>query len=273
MPSFDTLHNLHLFAAIAHAVQSGYAFGLTNTTFKEKGNFEVTNPFRRPEGNNEHVIGSFKLGNVVAVFPALSTMNHLWAYFDRERYESYVDKGYNPVRWAEYSLSAGIMFIVVSILSGNPDVKALTSLGIGNAALQYIGYMVEKQVGTYPKTIKTYETTDQMEKLGFLVFFALWAPIMTAFFTGMHDSQNDEDQDGVTPVVWSIIFILFALMMSFGVVSVLYQRKNYPGETKYKIEDFKTVEYAFIWLSLLSKSFLTNMTLFGALGAEPEEKK
>lgn len=269
--SFDTLHWLHLAAAVAHGTQSGYAFALTNTKYKDQGYFEITNNFRRPESQNDHVVGSFRLGNLIGVFPALSTLNHLWAFFDRERYESYVEQGYNPVRWCEYGASAGIMFIIVSLLSGITDIKSLTSIGLGNVAMQYIGYMIEKQVGTYPSGWKTYETTDHLEKVGFIIFFALWAPIMTAFFTAMQDSKRDDNDDtDVSPVIYSIIFVLFALMISFGVLSVLYHRKNYSQPTKYKVEDFRKVELGYLVLSLVSKSFLTNMTLFGALNAKAE---
>lgn len=46
-------------------------------------------------------------------------------------------------------------------------------------------------------------------------------------------------------------------MLCFGVWSVLYQRG--------RITNFRTVEKGYLILSLVSKTLLTNLTLFGAL--------
>ena len=88
----STLFWLHLGAAILHGTQSGYSFALANTTYKDQGFFKVTNHVYRPVRggiiqNSTDVVGEFRLANMVAIFPLLSMINHLWAVIDFKRYE------------------------------------------------------------------------------------------------------------------------------------------------------------------------------------------
>jgi len=243
--TFDQLHWSHLGAAIAHGIQSIYTFGLGNTIYKDKGFFPITNQVGTKEPNN---FATIQLINLVGIFPAMSMINHLWAFFDRERYESFVKKGFNPVRWIEYGASAGIMFNVISILSLQTDVKALSSQYIANIAMQYVGYLIEEQVAK-----NSVQDSLHLEIIGTFIFIAIWAPIMTSFFTAI--STADEP---VPDTVWVIIIIMTFLMLSFAILSIVYIKKI----------SFQNVELGYIILSFISKTFLTNMTLFGALYAQ-----
>jgi hypothetical protein len=276
--SFDTLHWTHLGAALAHAIQAGYTFVLANDKFKNQGYFTITNNTTRSVSK---VGKAFNLANLVGVFPTLSVFNHLYAFLNRDQYEKYVNDGYNPVRWIEYGGSAGVMLMVISMLSEQTDIKLLTSQAIGNVALQYIGYMVEKQVSfamlNPVDKSQYYENGVNLEAIGLLVFGALWVPIMTSFFTAVSspeqetDENADSDVDGAPESVWSIIFIMTALLLSFGVLSILYLKSIGNVKTRWCIKDFKKVELGYIILSFVAKTFLTNMTLFGVLFSAEED--
>jgi hypothetical protein len=284
--SFDTLNKLHLFAALAHSTQSIYTFVLANGKYKDQGKFTVTNQVVRPtkDGvtNETYKVGTFRLANLIGIFPALSTMNHLWAYFDRTRYEQYVNEGFNPIRWLEYSISAGVPMVgTISLLSAQSDIKALISQGVGNVALQYIGYMIEKQVATSRKisSPRYYETGFALELVGGGIFASYWIPIMVSFFTSVStETRKDSNEiesnqmDGKPDaVIWSIIFVMTILMLSFAVLSVLYLRSAGVNK-RWMIQDFKSVEVGYIILSLAAKTFLTNMALFGALFSTQEDQ-
>jgi hypothetical protein len=376
------LHWLHLGAAIAHGVQSAYAFGLTNGTYRNKGLFTVTNHVFRPDPSAiqqapVRTVGTFRLGNMVALFPLLSMINHIWAVSDKRRYAAVLVSQSNPVRWIEYSISASLMFMVISLLSAQSDVKALTAQCLGNIALQFVGYMIERQLASGMRT-----EAIQLEVVGFVIFAAIWVPIMISFFTSVqgleesvleesvpeesvpeesvpeesvpeesvpkesvpeefvpkesvpeefvpkesvpkepvpkesaHETSDpqelaqeksvaremaekssdppesaDESSDppvsaagsseppeessaldsqtkvallnerGAPPAVWSIIFVMTVLMLAFGLLSVLHVRGM-----KYRF-----VEMGYIILSLVAKTFLMNLTLFGVLFSVPE---
>ena len=189
-----TLYRLpHLGAAILHGTQSGYSFALANTTYKDQGFFKVTNHVYRPVRggiiqNNTDVVGEFRLANMVAIFPLLSMINHLWAVIDFKRYEKMVTfTQTNPVRWIEYAVSASLMFMVISILSSQSDIKSLAAICLGNVAMQYIGYMIERQMAScYCKA-----DAKHLEIIGFIVFAAIWTPIACSFFTSLLNSEGE----------------------------------------------------------------------------------
>lgn len=236
MPS---LRATHAAAAVAHGIQSAYGFYLTNVTNADKGYFELK--------NGETSLGQYQLGNVVSAFPALSMINHVWSVVDQPRYNQVLKQGYNPVRWGEYSISAGLMYWVIAQLCGITDIKVLSMLAVSNVALQEIGYSIEKDVA-----LGNTGSAMRQEFAGFITFVATWIPLFVGFFTALQEAKGD-----VPSVIYSIVFILFALMLCFGVWSVLY--------AVHRIKSFETVEKGYLVLSFVSKSLLTNLTLFGAL--------
>lgn len=237
---WDNLRIMHAIAAAAHGVQAGYGFYLTNVTFKDRGQFQIT--------NDSQVVGKpYRLGNLVSTFPAMSTANHLWSVLDQSGYDTVLKHGYNPQRWGEYSVSAGLMYVVIAQLCGITDVKWLSMLAASNVALQYTGYSIEKDTA-----VGHIESAQRQEVIGFITFVSTWIPLFVAFFT-----QLDRSENSVPAVVYSIVAILFALMLCFGVWSVFYQRG--------RIRNFRTVEKGYLILSFVSKTLLTNLTLFGAL--------
>lgn len=246
---------LHGLAALAHGTQSTYGFVLTNQVYPEKGKVFLSNPVARFEKQEEAPtpFAEYRLGNLVSAFPALSTINHLWSVLDKPGYDKVLKQGYNPVRWGEYSVSAGIMFWTISQLTGIRDVKILFPLLLGNAALQYTGYSIEKDVGQ-----KRFESANRQQVSGFVLFLALWIPLFVAFFTAIERSANK-----VPPEVYAIIFVLFSLMLCFGILSLLYSTQ--------RITDFRKIETGYLVLSFVSKTLLTNLTLFGVLFSEPDE--
>lgn len=222
---------MHWLAALLHLTQAGYSFGLAP---KSKNNFQITQSFNRPGKNETKSVASFNMAYLVGIFPLLSSANHIWSTLDKARYQGFVAEGYNPVRYAEYALSATIMFWVISILSGLNDIGVLLSQAVLNIALQYVGYLVERE--------KRYD----LLYLGFLLFAGIWIPILISFF-----STPD-----APPSVNAIIASMTVLMLSFGVLSACYLRFNW---------DFGKVERGYLVLSLLAKTLLTNLTLFGVL--------
>lgn len=270
-----TLRWLHGMAGIAHLVQSAAGFALTNSVYPDEGYFKVNNVLTWQEQVKTYDIGErYRLGNIVCIFPALSSMNHLWAVLDQKRYLGYVEKGYNPVRWIEYSASAGLMFWVIGQLCGIADIKTLTLLLAGNATMQYMGLTTEQCVGRSKKAMAAQQSDQaddwkdmawEQQVPGFTIFLGMWASLMIGFWTGVKNSKQD-----VPDTVYSIIFVLFSLMLVFGLLCIAYIRglEQNTSKSRFSIQSFRKVEVGYIILSLVAKSFLTWMTLFGVLFAQ-----
>lgn len=259
MPISDTsLRVLHGTAGALHLVQAIYAEALVNTIYKDEGEFPLTNPV----GNNINELTSFQLTQLVPIFPFLSSLNHLWAVIDFQRYLTYVEKGYNPVRWIEYSMSASIMTFIIANLCGVSDVKALTGLVLANIAMQYTGYAAEKDtaIAIYTRSDVTSSSAMRQEVVGFILLVLTFSVIGISFFTNVADQ-------GAPAFVWCIIFIIFALYIVFGVLSLMYAKTANENSTS-KLT-FRQVEVGYLVLSFVSKTFLTNMVLFGSVRPMP----
>lgn len=238
----NQLISLNLSAGVLHFVQFLYSCILTNTSFKNEGFFCIN--------NNTKQLGCYRIGNVVSIFPLLASLNHFYCVSNSHKYFAYLKHGYNPVRWIEYSMSAGIMWFVIAQLSGVQDINLLLLLIGCNVLLQITGYSSENpEYGKFRKTINS---------LGFYLFIIMWIPIFTYFFTSLAEAEGNPPDS-----VYSIIFVMFALFAVFGVVNTLYVQK--------KIKKFEKVELAYIVLSFVSKTFLTNMTLFGGVSRRGNE--
>lgn len=254
--SGPTLLIWHGIAGLLHLVQSGYCVALTNTTFKNKGTFKVS--------NSEKTVAEYKIGNLVGVFSLLAALDHGYTFYDGDHYLQMLNKGYNTYRWWEYSISAGIMVVIIAQLSSINDIKLLGLLFGANLVLQYFGYSTEKHVS------KGRLDQAQMDNAaGFVLFVSMWVPIFIAFFTAIQENDT-KPPDGV----YTIIFVMFVLFLVFGIMNMMYVKSTaYCKSQKAslcKFSDFRKVEIGYLILSFVAKSLLTNLTLFGGV-MRPEE--
>lgn len=253
-----TLRILHGSAAGFHLIQAVYGEVLVNTAFKDRSVFPVTNPVYQHE---DKVIGTYDLSQLAPVFSFLSAANHLWAVSDFQNYLQFVERGYNPVRWLEYSVSAGLMFYMIAVMSGIVDIKTLMLLALSNVALQFTGYSIEKDTAHSIRydDKNSYQVAMRQQVTGFLIFLAQIVCIWTAFFTSVTSFEDD-----VPLLVWFIIFFITALFLSFGLLSMAYTRG--AGKQRGLSErNFKKIEVGYIILSFIAKTFLMNSVLFGSV--------
>ncbi len=290
MISDQALRWLHAGAGSGHLVQAIMGWTLVNTVYKDNGFFFLHNPVASSPNSpnttlNENFISQYQLTQLVPAFSLLSTFNHFWAVFDFKRYLSFVDEGYNPVRWAEFAASAGISTWAIGQTSGITNVRELTAILIINAAMQFSGYSIEKDVGRSLKSSgkeaeHLFSSAVRQEIMGFGMFAAILTMIWIAFFTSI-ENVNDEEDGDVPSFVYAIVIILSFLYLTFGIVSVAYVNganpKNKSKKSNFwKLRDsnFRNIELYYIVLSFVSKSLLLNLILFGAINSrEPGDSK
>jgi len=254
------LRALHGSCAGLHLAQGVYGEVLVNTLFAGQARFPLTNSVM----NDDHVVGTYNLAQLAPVFSFLSAANHLWAVSDFSGYLQWVDqRGYNPVRWLEYSVSAGLMWYLVAVLSGIVDIKPLVLLVLTNVALQYTGYSIEKDsaAALRQQNEARYEAAQRQHVIGFLIFAAQMVCVWTAFITSVTTSENN-----VPWLVWLIMVVITALFLSFGLLSLAYTRGFVGGQKPRLSErDFRKIEVGYLVLSFVAKTFLMNAVLFGAV--------
>lgn len=193
-----------------------------------------------------------------------------------DRYSTMIERGYNWLRWIEYSLSAGVMIVIISVMCGISEISTLVCFVLLNILLQLCGGLGEigtsylredHETSAFPASsgMRVLENniafiSNCLLALGILQFLVTWGIIAFFFFSSVYDSSQSEH---VPDIVWAIIIIMFLFFASFGVVYVC----SWPMGKKQKplIKDFRTTEGTYIVLSFVSKSVLQWMIVGGAL--------
>jgi hypothetical protein len=187
---------------------------------------------------------------LTASFLLISGVFHfLIAYPWSKQYRAELKVGLNRFRWYEYALSSSIMIILISALFGVRDVAMFALIALANAAMNLFGLDMELLNSGIDKTEK--KTNWLPFIFGSIIGLAPWVAI--AFYIGVNPNL-----DAVPGFVWAILVTYFVAFNTFPVNMFL----QYKGIGKFK--DYLFGERGYIILSLVAKTILTWLVLFGA---------
>ena len=167
-----------------------------------------------------------------------------------DRYVAYLDRGMNPYRWYEYSVSASLMIVVIGMLAGVWDLGTLTALFGLVAVMNLSGLLMEQRN----------ESTDDTDWtpywVGTLAGLVPWI-VIAITFVGTVVASGSQFPEFVIYIYVSIFvfFNLFALNMALQYLEVSRWRNYLFGEKTY------------IVLSLVAKSVLAWQVSFGTLNS------
>ncbi len=197
------------------------------------------------------VLFELPFGILVAVFLLLSAVAHALISIPKklnEKYNSDLSKGINKFRWFEYALSSSVMIVLISTLFGIYDIGSLILIFVVNASMNLFGLVME-QLNS--------KRTDGKTNWGPFVWgsiagIAPWVVILIYMFgTG--------NLDMVPWFVWAIVGTYFVAFNTFPINMILQYKK--VG----KWNDYLYGERTYIVLSLVAKSLLAWLVLFGAM--------
>lgn len=187
-------------------------------------------------------------GILVASFLFVSAAAHFIIVWKQKKYTKDLEKGINKFRWFEYAISSSIMIVLIATLFGIYDIASLILIFFANAAMNLFGLVMEQlNSGKSKKDVKWGPFI-----WGSFVGIAPWIAILNYMFgTGNFDM--------VPWFVWAIIGTYFVAFNTFPVNMIL----QYKGIGKWK--DYLYGERVYIILSLVAKSALAWLVLFGAM--------
>ena len=188
---------------------------------------------------------------LVAGFLFLSAFAHaVIATVRYEEYVRYLDRGMNPYRWYEYSVSASLMIVVIAMLAGIWDLGTLVSLFGLVAVMNLAGLLMEQ------RNESTADTDWTPYWVGCLAGIVPWVVIAISF-VGTVTASGGEFPEFVIYIYVSIFifFNLFALNMALQYLEVSRWKNYLFGEKTY------------IVLSLVAKSALAWQVYFGTLNS------
>lgn len=191
-------------------------------------------------------------GILVASFLLISAIAHGLVSIPKKLndvYNSDLSKGINKFRWFEYALSSSIMIALIATLFGVRDIASLILIFVVNATMNLFGLGME-QLASKRK---------EGEKLN-------WGPFISGSIAGITPwiviiiyMSGSSDLSSVPWFVWAIVSAYFLAFNTFPVNMIL----QYLKVGKWK--DYLYGERVYIILSLVAKTILAWLVLFGAM--------
>lgn len=255
----EKLRRFNLIMGGLHLIQGITMLFLATNVIQKIGEFspEISqfylafNPETRSLETASRVLFELPFGVMVASFLFISAIAHALVSIPKKLNEIYnadLAKGINKFRWFEYALSSSIMIVLIATLFGIYDIASLILIFIVNATMNLFGLVMEQ--------LNVGRSKDNIEWgpfiWGSIAGVAPWIAILLYMFgTGNF---------GEVPwFVWAIVGTYFVAFNTFPINMILQYKK--VG----KWADYLYGERVYIVLSLVAKSILAWLVLFGAM--------
>ncbi len=187
------------------------------------------------------------IGVILASFPLMSAFAHFLIAFPlNKRYVENLQKGMNPFRWYEYSVSSSVMIFLITFLLGVWDIWSLVMIVVLNAMMIMFGYLME-DINQY-----TEKTTWKPFILGCISGATPWVVLFGYFAAAISAAETNPPT-----FVYIIIFMYLILFNIFA----LNQFLQYKKVSKWK--DYLYGERMYIVLSLIAKTLLAWIVFAG----------
>jgi hypothetical protein len=197
---------------------------------------------------------SIPLAWVIASFLGMSAIAHAFAGWPlRARYEAWLARGMNPLRWVEYAFSSTVMIVAIAYLSYIRDIPALIAIAGCNVAMILFGWSMEAA------NEGRREHPDWKHYIfGCIVGIAPWLGIFSILLA--FGLQPDLPAGaGIPAFVYVIVLTLFATFNVFAITMILQYRRI--GRWR----DYLTGEKTYMAMSLVAKSLLAWQVFSGTL--------
>lgn len=250
------LKRFNLIMGTIHLAQGLVMLFLATTVIQKIAEFQPTitqfylrfNPETKSLETASKALFELPFGILVASFLLISALAHSLIVLRSETYFKDLQKGINRFRWFEYALSSSIMIVLIATLFGIYDIASLVLIFILNASMNLFGLVMEQlNAGAEKKKINWGPFV-----WGSIAGIGPWVAIFIYMFGTGNFGQ-------VPWFVWAIVGTYFVAFNTFPINMIL----QYNGVGKWK--DYLYGERVYIVLSLVAKSLLAWLVLFGAM--------
>jgi hypothetical protein len=189
----------------------------------------------------------------IASFFAMSAIAHFVAGWPlRARYEAWLARGMNPLRWIEYAFSSTVMIVAIAYLSYIVEFPALIAIAGCNVAMNLFGWSMEA-------ANEGRERVDWKHFIfGCIAGIIPWIAIVSIVLA--YGAQPDLPGDLQIPAfVYVIIGSLFVAFNVFAITMILQYRRI--GRWR----DYLVGEKTYMVMSLVAKTLLAWQVFSGTL--------
>ena len=249
------LKSLHTFNMVMAGLHFAQAIAVMLISDPKKGIVPITINYLRFDAPTQKLfpataqIGEVNLAWFIVIFFFICSFAHLFiATVYRKSYEANLLAGINKVRWFEYALSASVMMIAISFLSGIYDLSSLVMIFSLDAVMNLLGLAMEQGNSNSPK----------VKWLTYII--GCIAGVIPWIVFGIYVYGASRFGGGNIPsFVYGIYVSIFIFFNSFAVNMVLQYKKIGPWK------DYLYGERVYIILSLVAKSLLAWQVFAGTL--------
>ena len=255
---FDRLRRFNLIMGGLHLLQAIAMLFLAGSVIQKIAEFQpeiiqfyiAYNPVTEALEVQSKFLFALPFGVLVSLFLFISAGAHVLISIPNRLYAVYekdLKQNINRFRWFEYALSSSIMIVLIATLFGIKDIGSLILIFVVNATMNLFGLVMEQL------------NMKREQKLnwgpfvwGSIAGIAPWVVILIYMFgTGNFDR--------VPWFIWAIVATYFVAFNTFPINMILQYKK--VG----KWADYLYGERVYIILSLVAKSLLAWLVLFGAM--------
>lgn len=185
----------------------------------------------------------------IIAFFLLSSFAHFFiATLHKDKYELDLKIGINKIRWFEYALSASMMMIAISLLSGIYDLSTLFMIFVLDALMNLLGFVMEKENQGRKVVSWTAYVLGCVAGIVPWIVFAIYV-----YGAGKYGGGN------IPNFVYWIYASIFIFFNSFAINMILHYKKTGPWK------NYLFGEKIYIVLSLVAKSLLAWQVFAGTL--------
>jgi hypothetical protein len=243
------LRKLNLIAAVLHFAQGVIVLLLSKSfALPISGSFLQFDQQSQSLETARATLFHIQLPWLVAAFFFLSAFFHLVvATVYSARYNKNLKLGINKARWVEYSLSASVMMVAISLLVGVYDLSSLVMIFTLVAIMNLMGLVMEIHNQT------TAKTNWLSYWIGCLAGLVPWLVVTFYMWLGAAEGSR-----APTFVYWIFVSI-FVFFSCFALNMMLQYKKIGPWK------HYLYGERVYIFLSLVAKSLLAWQVFAGTL--------
>lgn len=192
---------------------------------------------------------NIQLGPLIALFLFMSALAHfLISTVLYKRYVNHLKNHMNPYRWYEYSMSASVMIVIISMLTGIYDLGTLLSVFALTAVMNLMGWMMER-------------FNQQTESINWIPYIiGCIAGVIPWIVIGLSLGTAEVASGGQVPDFVFAIFVSIGIFFNIFAINMLLQYKRV-----WKWEDYLYGETVYVVLSLVAKSALAWQVFAGTL--------
>ncbi len=243
------LKRLNLIAGFLHLAQGILVLILSKSfALPISGSYLSFNETTQKLDPASETLFNIQLPLLIALFFFLSAFFHFYiATVYNKKYNAELKLGINKMRWIEYSISASVMMVAISLLVGVYDLMSLLMIFVLTSVMNLMGLVMEVHNQTTKKTnwLSYY--------IGCLAGIIPW--IVIAFYMWL----GAENGSSAPTFVYWIFVSIFVFFSCFAVNMILQYKKIGPWK------DYLYGERSYIILSLVAKSLLAWQVFAGTL--------